>query len=533
MEKPKLWWRDGVIYQIYPRSFADSNQDGFGDLIGIISRLDYLVELGVDAIWFSPIYPSPDADFGYDVSDYTSIDPRYGTMDDFDLLVKSAHEKGIRVILDMVMNHTSDQHPWFIQSRSSRDNPYHDWYLWRDPRPGGKLPNNWYSIFGGRGWEFDPKLGQHYFHMFDKRQPDLNWRNPAVRQAMLDVYRFWLERGVDGFRLDVFNAYFKHPDLPDNPGKLGFRGFERQQHIYDTDQPDMLPLLSEIRTMLDSYSERYAVGETFLATAEKAASYCGPHYLHGTFNFNLFNYFWWPSLFLKAIQRWEAALSPEAWPTWVLNNHDNVRSASRYGRGEDDSRAKVAAALLMTLRGTPFMYYGEEIGMRNLSLPRELIKDPPGKTYWPIYRGRDGCRGPMQWDDTAFAGFSQAEPWLPVHLDSSWRNVAAQRSDPDSLFNFYRSLINLRKEYPALREGLFLPLNFEPRTLLAYLRKTNQQTILVALNFANRPNRLAIGSQLAHANWKVLLSNRGRLSTELRSGLLQLDPDEVCILLQC
>ncbi|MBE3144394.1 MAG: DUF3459 domain-containing protein, partial [Planctomycetes bacterium] len=452
---------------------------------------------------------------------------------DFDLLVKSAHEKGIRVILDMVMNHTSDQHPWFIQSRSSQDNPFHDWYLWRDPRPGGKPPNNWYSIFGGRGWEFDPNLGQYYFHMFDKRQPDLNWRNPAVRQAMLDVYRFWLERGVDGFRLDVFNAYFKHPALPDNPEKLGIRGFERQQHIYDTDQPDMLPLLSEIRTLLDSYSERYAVGETFLATAEKAAGYCGPHYLHGTFNFNLFNYFWWPRLFLKAIQRWEAALSPEAWPTWVLNNHDNVRSASRYGRGEDDSRAKVAAALLMSLRGTPFMYYGEEIGMRNLSLPRELIKDPPGKTYWPIYRGRDGCRGPMQWDDTAFAGFSQAEPWLPVHLDSSWRNVAAQRSDPDSLFNFYRYLINLRKEYPALREGLFLPLNFEPRTLLAYLRKTNQQTILVALNFANRPNRLAIGSQLARANWKVLLSNRGRLSTELRSGLLQLDPDEVCILLQC
>jgi len=532
MEKQKLWWRDGVIYQIYPRSFADSNQDGFGDLIGIISHLDYLVELGVDAIWLSPIYPSPDADFGYDVSNYTGIDPRYGTMEDFDLLVKSAHEKGIRLILDLVMNHTSDQHPWFIQSRSSRDNPYHDWYLWRDPRPGGKPPNNWYSIFGGRGWEFDPKLGQYYFHMFDKRQPDLNWHNPAVRQAMLDVYRFWLERGVDGFRLDVFNAYFKHPDLPDNPVKLGIRGFERQQHIYDTDQPDLLPLLSEIRAMLDSYSERYAVGETFLDTAEKAASYCGPRYLHGTFNFSFFNYFWWPRLFLKAIQRWEAALSPEAWPTWVLNNHDNVRSASRYRRGEDDSRAKVAAALLMTLRGTPFMYYGEEIGMRNLRLPREKIKDPPGKKYWLVYRGRDGCRGPMQWDDTTFAGFSQVEPWLPAHLDSSWRNVAAQRSDPDSLFNFYRRLINLRKEYPALREGLFLPLNFEPRTLLGYLRKTNQQTILVALNFVNRPNRLAIGSQLAHANWKVLLSNRGRLSTELRSGLLHLDPDEVCILLQ-
>ena len=275
-----LWWRDGVIYQIYPRSFADSNGDGLGDLAGIISRIDHLSDLGIDAIWLSPFYPTPDKDFGYDISDYLEVDPRFGSLADFDRLVMEAHQRGIRVILDLVLNHTSDQHAWFRESRSSRDNPKRDWYIWRD------RPNNWQASFGGQAWEFDPRTGQYYLHLFTKEQPDVNWRNPEVRKAQLDVFRFWMERGVDGFRLDVFNAYFKHPDLPDNPPKFGLRGFDRQRHIYDMDQPEMMPFLNEMRLLLDSYPERYAVGETYIATSQKTVSYCGPDKLHAAFSFD-------------------------------------------------------------------------------------------------------------------------------------------------------------------------------------------------------------------------------------------------------
>jgi len=274
-----FWWREGVIYQIYPRSFMDSNDDGIGDLIGILSRLDYLADLGVDAIWLSPICPSPDLDFGYDVSDYMAVDPKFGTLQDFDRLVEEAHRRGIRVILDLVLNHTSDQHPWFRAARSSREDPHHNWYLWKDALPNHRPPNNWQSVFGGSAWEYVPELNQYYYHMFYKEQPDVNWRNPQVRQAMLDVIRFWLERGVDGFRLDVFNMYFKHADFPDNPPALGLRGFDRQKHVYDADQPELIPLLADIRQLVDQYPQRYLVGETFLSAAERAAKYCSPELL--------------------------------------------------------------------------------------------------------------------------------------------------------------------------------------------------------------------------------------------------------------
>ncbi len=532
MENPTdfLWWRDGVIYQIYPRSFADSNGDGIGDLPGLISRLDYLANLGVDAIWLSPIYPSPDVDFGYDVADYLSIDPRFGSMEDFDRLIEAAHNCGIRVILDLVLNHTSDRHPWFQESRRSRDNPYQDWYLWRDPRPGGRPPNNWASVFGGRGWEFEPQRGQFYFHMFYKEQPDLNWRNPNVRQAMLDVFRFWLERGVDGFRLDVFNVYSKHPEFPDNPFRLGLRAFDRQHHIYDIDQPEMIPLLREIRAILDAYPERYAVGETFLSTPEKAARYCAPGLLHATFDFTFLHCPWRPECFLRAIQTWEHALGAESWPTYVLNNHDNPRAAPRYVRGENDARLKVAATLLLTLRGTPFMYYGEEIGMRDIRVSRAEIKDPIGKRYWPFYKGRDGCRSPMQWDGSSHAGFTTGVPWLPVHPNYRWRNVEAQLQDERSLLNHYRRLLRLRKDKVALRRGLFQPLSFEPRRLLAYLRQFENQTILVALNFSPRPVRLALGGMLRAARWKPLFSTYGDEPAVPRDGFLALRGDEAVIL---
>ncbi len=503
-----LWWRDGTIYQIYPRSFADANGDGIGDLQGIVSRLDYLVELGVDAIWLSPIYPSPDVDFGYDVSDYTGIDPKFGSLADFDHLVKEAHQRGIRIVLDLVLNHTSDQHSWFQAARSSKESPYRDWYVWQDPKTGGGVPNNWASIFGGSGWEYDAPSGQYYFHMFYKQQPDVNWRNPHVRAAMLDIFRFWAERGVDGFRLDVFNVYFKDGSFRDNPSKLGLRGFDRQQHVYDCDQPEMISLLKEIRGLLDTYAERYAVGETFLANPEKSSNYCGPELLHAAFDFSFLACPWKPARFLQAIQRWEHALEGKAWPNYVLNNHDNPRSATRYVRGEDDERLKVAAALLLTQHGTPFLYYGEEIGMRDIRVSRSEIQDPVGKRYWPIYIGRDGCRSPMQWDETSAAGFGSSTPWLAVHPNYRKRNVELQRRDSNSLFHFYRRLLQLRKEIPVLREGFFLPMTYEPQRLLAYLRKDQKQTVMIILNFENRPVNFVLGGEVQRSGWELLLSNK-------------------------
>ena len=529
-----LWWRDGVIYQIYPRSFSDSNADGLGDLPGIISRLDYLADLGVDALWLSPIYPSPDKDFGYDVSDYCNIDPRYGTLDDLDRLVTEMHARGLRLILDMVMNHTSDQHAWFQESRSSRDNPKRDWYIWRDAPPifaknGGRrrgVPNNWQASFGGKAWEFDAATGQYYLHLFTKEQPDVNWRNPSVRQAQLEAFRFWMERGVDGFRLDVFNAYFKHPDFPDNPPKFGLRGFDRQRHINDMDQPDMLPLLHELRALLDSYPERFSVGETYLATPQKTVSYCGPDKLHAAFSFdftsNELSFPWNPWYILEQIARREQTFNTAGvWPTTVMSNHDLPRAASRYAKGADDAQARIAMALLLTLRGTPFMYYGEEIGMRNVSLRRSEILDPPGRKYWPFYKGRDGCRSPMQWDDGVYAGFSTAHPWLPVNPDYPQRNVQAQQADPLSMFHFTKNLLALRKSYPALRRGDYVPLE-TPADTLAYLRSTPDQTVLVTINFKNHPGEFVPPP----GKWEVLFSSQ----PEITDPAAQLKPYEVRLL---
>ncbi len=515
--KDFLWWRDGVIYQIYPRSFADSNSDGLGDLKGITDRLDYLADLGIDAIWLSPFYPTPDKDFGYDVSDYTNVDPRFGSLADFDRLVAAAHQRGIRIVLDLVLNHTSDQHPWFKESRSSLKNPKRDWYIWRDH------PNNWQASFGGKAWEFDNLTGQYYLHLFTKEQPDVNWRNPEVRQAQLDVFRFWLGKGVDGFRLDVFNAYFKHPELPDNPPKFGLRGFDRQRHIYDIDQPEMMPFLHEMRTLLDSFPERYAVGETYFATPQKTVSYCGPDRLHAAFSFDFtshdLSYPWNPHWVMEqVIKREENLNAASVWPTTVMSNHDLPRAASRYSHGEDDTQSFFAMALLLTLRGTPFIYYGEEIGMRDIHIKRREILDPPGKKYWPIYKGRDGCRAPMQWDNTAFAGFSPQTPWLPVHPDFTTRNVRIQQADSKSLFNFTKKLLALRKEVPALCRGDFYPLDSAPG-VLAYLRRTKEQSVLVAMNFNGRK----VTFSPPDGKWKVVLSNSDGSSGALAAHEIKIE----------
>lgn len=501
-----VWWRDGVIYQIYPRSFMDSNHDGIGDLPGILSRLDYLTSLGVDAIWLSPIYPSPDVDFGYDVSNYMDIDPKYGNMEDFEGLVSEAHKRNIRIILDLVFNHTSNQHPWFVRSRSSRDDPYRDWYIWRPAKENGKLPNNWQSIFGGSGWEFDPKTNEYYFHMFAKEQPDLNWRNPDVRKAILDVFRFWLDKGVDGFRLDVFNGYFKDADLKDNPPALGIRGFDRQKHVYDCDQPEMFPLLQEIRELLDQYGERYAVGETFLSTPEKAVSYTGSDLLHAAFNFELLNQPWNARRITKAIQKWENLNQTEHWPNHVLNNHDQPRTGTRY-HFKDDRLLKTAAMMMFTLRGTPFLYYGEEIGMRDIHLSRSEILDPPGRKFWPFYIGRDGCRGPMQWSKDLFAGFSDSKPWLPLNPDHPDRNVEHQQKDPDSLLNFYKQLIHLRRSMPILQHGSMRLLTSFPGQILVYLREVEGTRVLILLNFQLKLLNCKLPDEINLKNARLLINS--------------------------
>jgi alpha-glucosidase len=530
MGSERKWWQDGVIYQIYPRSFYDSNGDGIGDLEGIRQKLDYLQDLGVDAIWLSPIYPTPDADFGYDVADYMDIDPKFGTLDDFKALVKDAKERNIHLVLDLVLNHTSDQHPWFIESKSSKDNPKKDWYMWLPPKKNGEVPNGWQSIFGGKGWEYVPERDEYYFHMFYKQQPDLNWRNPEVEEAIYDVFRFWLDLGVDGFRLDVFNCYFKDKDFRDNPPKLGIRAFDRQQHIYDTDQPELLGVLQNIRKIVDENPDGFTIGETFISTPEKAALYCQPGNLHMTFNFDFLWSKWNPKSFVNVIQSWEDRLAPGSWPTYVLNNHDVIRAGTRYGKREDDDILKAAAVLLLTMRGTPFLYYGEEIGMRDIKVKRKDILDPIGRKYWPFHKGRDGCRSPMQWEPSTNAGFGQGKPWLPVHPNYMSRNVKAMQTDKNSIWYTYQKLLKLRKEYEVLRTGMFLPVTFDQKSLLAYLRQNDTDTILVVINFRGRKTRLALGANLMQADWDVLMTTNPYGDLFRDKGYISLAGDEACIL---
>jgi alpha-glucosidase len=534
MTEDWLWWKDGVIYQIYPRSFKDSNADGIGDLQGIISQLDYLADLGIDAIWLSPINPSPDADFGYDVADYRGIDRKYGELADFDRLVAEAHTRGIRIIVDLVLNHTSEEHPWFVESRASLDNPKRDWYIWRTGKGDGrKPPNQWQSVFGGKAWEYDKRTGQFYYHMFNRQQPDLNWRNPEVYAEMMSIFRYWADRGVDGFRLDVFNNYFKDAQFRDNPVKLGIRPFDCQVHLYDTNQPEMMGAVANIREILDGYHERYVVGETFLADTKMTASYCGPGKFHAAFDFfSLLKTPWNPASYLRAIQRQDNELSTEAWPIHVLNNHDSSRSATRFRASVNDEQLKAAAALLLTIRGTPFMYYGEEIGMRDIRLKRSEIMDPVGKRYWPIPVGRDGCRSPMQWTAEPYGGFSTNKPWLKLHPNLLKRNVQAQLADSQSLLNFYKALLSLRRSYSVLRGGMFIPLHHNPKRVLAYIREDRSTRILVAINFTRRRSKLALGGEITRHKWELLLSNKERSHPLFKNDWLELAGYEACILIQ-
>ena len=483
-----LWWQTGVIYQIYPRSYQDSNGDGIGDLKGILQRLDHLEQLGITAIWISPIYPSPMADFGYDISDYTGIHPLFGNMEYFDQLLAAVHQRGMKLILDLVPNHTSDQHPWFLESRSSKDNPKRDWYIWHDAKADGSPPNNWLSVFGGSAWEWDAATGQYYYHAFLKEQPDLNWRNPQVQEAMMNVMRFWLDKGVDGFRVDVMWHMIKDDGLRDNPVNPHYEQhmatYEQLIPVYSTDQPEVHQLVKKMRQVLDGYGERMMIGEIYLPI-HKLVTYYGENNsgAHLPFNFMLLSLHWQASQIAAAIDEYEGALPEGGWPNWVLGNHDQPRITSRVGV----QQARVAAMLLLTLRGTPTIYYGDEIGMRDVAIPFEEVQDPQGLNMPDKNLSRDTARTPMQWSSEANAGFTTAKPWLRLDRAFERVNVQAQQDDPYSMLHLYRRLINLRQREPSLMWGDYTPV-FADQQLLAYIRRAPGATaFLVVLNLSHRP----------------------------------------------
>lgn len=482
------WWQKDVVYQIYPRSFQDSNGDGVGDLRGIMERLDYLQWLGVKNIWLSPIYPSPMKDFGYDISDYENVDPLFGTMADFDALTREIHRRKMKLIMDLVPNHTSDEHPWFIESRSSRDNPKRNWYLWKDAAEDGGYPNNWLSSFGGSAWEWDPKTRQYYYHAFDKAQPDLNWRNPEVRHAMLDVMRFWLDRGVDGFRVDVMWHMIKDEHFRNNPPNPDYTPelstFYQVLPVYTTDQPEVHDVVRAMREVLDTYEDRMMIGEIYLPVTKLVAYYgVDMKGAHLPFNFQLISLPWDPKELLAAIIAYEAALPPQGWPNWVLGNHDKPRIASRVG----SEQAFVAAMLLLTLRGTITLYYGDEIGMRDAAIPVEAMVDPRGVNMPDKNLGRDPHRTPMQWDASPNAAFSTATPWLPLDRLHTAVNVEHQIANAASLLSLHRRIIRLREEQPAFTAGAFVPV-YADHQLISYVRQLDAQSrFLVIVNLSHRP----------------------------------------------
>lgn len=552
------WWQQAVFYQIYPRSFADGNGDGIGDFPGMISRLDYLRDLGIDAIWLSPHYPSPFLDCGYDITDYTNVGPEYGSLADFTTFLHAAHARGIRVVLDLVLNHSSDQHPWFQESRSSRDNPKRDWYIWRDGKNDGP-PNNWASIFGGSAWEHDPLTDQYYYHVFLKEQPDLNWRNPEVRQAMWDAARFWLDLGVDGFRLDAIATVFEHPDLPDHmldmsvdaifdANRLSLEDY-RTLMRHQIQQPGVHELMQELRALLDSYpGDRVLIGED----EDVAYHGSGDDELHLVFNFPLMRTARLTPAHIRANQTERlAALPPGAWPCNTLGNHDSPRVWSRYGDGDhDDALARLHLALMLTLRGTPFLYNGEEIGMADLEVPdANALRDTTAIMQYRTMTERlgmaeaqaltavaattrDRCRSPMQWSNAPNAGFSPPEiqPWLPVHPNHAVGvSVAAQQDDPASLLTFYRRMLALRRNTPALIAGDYQVLNMQHDDILAFLRHDPDtgQTCLVTLNFSSEPQTAAAG--LGSRQARLLLANPPRSGESLAGETLAMAPFEILI----
>jgi alpha-glucosidase len=517
--EPDAWWQRGVIYQIYPRSFADASGDGVGDLRGIVRHLDYLRWLGVTAIWLSPFYRSPMADFGYDISDHTDVDPVFGTLDDFGELLADAHRRDIKVIVDWVPNHTSDQHPWFLESASSRDSAKRNWYVWRDPAPGGGPPNNWRSSFPavGPAWTFHEQTGQYYLNSFTPQQPDLNWDNPEVQAAMHAVLRFWLDRGVDGFRIDVIYKIAKDPELGDNePGDVR----------HDEDWPTVHDRLRRIRAVIDSYDGRMIVGEVYLLNLRRLVEYIrGGDQLHLAHNFVFFHLPWQAAAFRASVQEFTELAEVSAWPAWFLENHDHSRVATRYdaGEGSGQRRARVAAMMVCSLRGTPFLYNGQELGLPDARIPPERVVDVDG---------RDPERAPMPWRPPSQAGpgagFSTAEPWLPVVAEADCLCVDAQQRDPASTLAFVRDLVHLRGRESALQSGTQRLVSAGP-DIFCFERRLDQR-FLVALNFSSRCVPLGLAGEAAGAAKVELSTHRDRDGSQVDLRELVLEPDEGVIL---
>ncbi|GGC85453.1 alpha-amylase family glycosyl hydrolase [Chelatococcus reniformis] len=518
------WWQSGTIYQVYPRSFQDSDGDGIGDLEGIRQRLGHLVALGVDAVWVSPFYPSPMADFGYDVADYCGVDPMFGTLEDFDGLIADAHGQGLKVVLDFVPNHTSERHPWFAESRAGRGSAKRDWYIWRDPASGGGPPNNWASNFGGSAWEYDEASGQYYYHAFLKEQPDLNWRNPQVRAAMNDVLRFWLERGVDGFRVDVIWHLMKDAGFRDNPDNPGFAegqpDIARVLPVHSADQPEVFDVIAEMRATIEAYGDRVLIGEIYLPL-ERLVAYYG-HDLSGVhlpFNFQLILSAWNARGLAELIETYERALPDGGWPNWVLGNHDQHRVASRIGAAQ----ARVAAMLLLTLRGTPTIYYGDEIGMTDGEIAPEAVQDPWEKNEPGLGLGRDPERTPMHWTAADDAGFTTGTPWLPVG-PAHEANVADQTGDPRSMLALHRRLLALRRAHEALSLGSFESVA-ATGDVLAYRRRRGGETFLIVLNLGHEP--VAVDGLGQH---RAILSTHLDREEARPAATIALRPDEGLIL---
>lgn len=499
MTESYAWWQRGVVYHLYPRSFADSDGDGIGDLGGVTGKLDYIAWLGVDAVWLSPIYHSPMYDFGYDITDHTDVDPLFGTLCDLDDLVQKAHRLGLKVLLDYVPNHTSHEHPWFVASRSSRDDPQRDWYLWADPAPDGGPPNNWLSVFGGPAWTFDPQTGRYYHHAYLAEQPDLNWRNPQVRDAMLDVLRFWLKRGVDGFRVDALRRLIRDEGLRDDPPNPDYRPgdnpYDSLLPVHTTDQPELQEVIAGMRRTVDEEAgpgDRLLIGELYLPM-ERLVRYYGEkgEGIHLPSNMHLISTPHTAREIAALVEEYEAALPEGAWPNWVLGNHDRSRVASRLG----EAQARVAAMLLFTLRGTPILYYGDELGMRDVRIPPEMVQDPHEKNVPGIGAGRDPERTPMQWEASENAGFCPegAEPWLPVGGEYGEVNVAVEAEDSASMLNLHRALISLRRAEPALAVGSYETVRIE-RDLFCYAREHDGKRFMIALNLGRNPRDLDIAS---------------------------------------
>lgn len=516
------WWQREVFYQIYPRSFQDSNGDGNGDLAGICRRLDYLRWLGIGAIWICPFFRSPLLDGGYDIVDYCGIDPLFGGMDDFTALVEGAHACGLKVVLDFVPNHTSDRHPWFAESRSSRSNPKRDWYIWRDPHPDGGPPANWLSHFGGSAWTFDETSGQFYYHAFLPAQPDLNWRNAELRAAMHDVMRFWLRRGVDGFRVDAVTNLVEDDLLRDDPANPDFRrGMlpdAKFRRVFTKDRPETHEFIGGMRDVLDAFPDRVLIGEVHLPLARAMAYYGGQRpYFHLPFNFQLIESQWDCRSVSAAIDQYMTLLPDDAWPNWVLGNHDEVRLATRIG----SDQTRIAAMLLMTLRGTPFIYNGDELGMRTVPVARKQLRDSRVKTMGSHRYSRDGARTPMRWDSSRGSGFTESDhPWLPLGESINPADAAHQQADRNSLLHLYRDLIALRRDTPALIGGELVPLPTW-RDVLVYERHGGGQRLRIALNMGAEEHRIGFDG-----NWKVMITTVRDRAGEIIYGNVSLRPHE-------